>query len=159
MLRRFLPEPMVLLLRSRAGSASLHTLDDVCENPELVWTAEMQGELRSNITTLLHGASAAHAHVDTDAPPTRRRKRKCNFFHAPQVPADYRVRYRQLDKEIFVGDVYIRLYMKQPAFRLSNPVFFLEKLVELWENAFGKQVPTGAGGAAAKDPPQVEVRM
>jgi hypothetical protein len=77
---------------------------------------------------------------------TLRRKRRCNFYHPPRVAADYAVRYRQLEKEIYVGNVYIRLYMKQPAFRLSNPVFFLEKLVELWENAFGKQVPSGGVG-------------
>jgi hypothetical protein len=40
--------------------------------------------------------------------------------------------------------VYIRLYLKQPTFRLSNPVFFLEKLVEFWDSSFTIQVPIKA---------------
>jgi hypothetical protein len=30
---RFIPEPVVLQLKSRAGNASLQALDDICENP------------------------------------------------------------------------------------------------------------------------------
>jgi hypothetical protein len=64
------------------------------------------------------------------------------FYTVPDIPSDYTVRYRQLAEEIIVGGVYIRLFMKQPTFRLSNPIFFLERLVELWEHSFNKQVPT-----------------
>ena len=138
--------PYLLPIATLPPSCPLLALDDVCENPELIWTAEMQGELRTAIATILHGATIATATATTTATniaettslshpyssssfSQRRRKRRCNFFHAPSVVAGYQVRYRQLDKEIYVGNVYLRLYLKQPAFRLSNPVFFLEKLV------------------------------
>ena len=124
-LRRFIPEPVVLLLRSKAGNASLQVLDDVCENPELIWTSEMQGELRSDLTKLL-GADANNSAV---------------FKQAPEIGADYHVRFRQLESEIYVGGIYIRLFLKQPTYRLSNPVFFIEKLVEFWESSFNTQVP------------------
>jgi hypothetical protein len=52
-LRSFLPEPMVLLLRGKSGSEALFCLDNVCETPELIWTAEMQSELRSCVSKLL----------------------------------------------------------------------------------------------------------
>jgi DnaJ family protein C protein 13 len=123
---RFMPEPMVLALRDKAGSASLQLLDSVCENPELIWTAEMQGELRTALSSLLEGADASDAEA---------------FRTPPAVGPDYFVKFRQIQHEIYVGGVYIRLYLKQPTFRLSNAILFLEKLVEFWESSFTIQVP------------------
>ena len=124
----------MLLLRSKAGSASLKALDDVCENPELIWTAEMQGELREALTKLLKAAAAAGGTVeggpDAESP----------FSRPPVILPEYVVHFRQLDNELYVGGVYIRLFLKQPTFRLSNPVFFMEKLVEFWESSFNVQV-------------------
>ena len=42
------------------------------------------------------------------------------FYTVPYIKDGYTVSYRQLGEEIYVGSVYIRLYMKQPMFRLSN---------------------------------------
>lgn len=131
LLRKFIPEPVVLLLRSKAGSASLAALDDVCETPELIWTAEMQGELRAALTSLL---------VTSQDGPEMNQKSK-SFSTPPNVGPDYTVVYRQLAHEIYLGGVYIRLFLKQPTYQLSNPVFFLEKLVEFWESSFNTQVP------------------
>ncbi len=86
---------------------SLQLLDDACENPELIWTTEMQGELRKGMADLL-----------------RAREGQLRFKTAIEMTPEYRVVYRQLENEIFIGGVYIRLYLKQPTFRLSNPVFF-----------------------------------
>ena len=35
-----------------------------------------------------------------------------------------------------MGNVYLKHFLKQPTFRLSNPVFTLEKVVELWNPSF-----------------------
>jgi DnaJ family protein C protein 13 len=115
------------LLRTKAGNASLQALDAVCENPEFIWTAEMQGELRDELTALMGTTSSASA-----------------FQTPPIIGVDYAVRYRQLQAEIYVGGVYIRLFLKQPTFRLTNPVLFCEKLVEFWESSFNIQVPLKA---------------
>lgn len=117
----------MLLLRSRAGNASLQVLDTVCENPELIWTAVMQGELRDAILDLLGPVDSSKGDSGFSAPPI--------------IGPDYAVKYSQLASEIYVGGVYIRLYLKQPTFRLSNAVFFLEKLVEFWDSSFTIQVP------------------
>lgn len=127
MLRRFLPEPVVVLLKTRQGAACLQALDDICENPELIWTAEMQGELRKALSALL-----------------TREDGKDPFEHGLNMPGGYTVEYRQLKEEIYLGCVYVRLYLKQPTFRLSNPIFFSEKLVEFWESSFNTQVPLKA---------------
>jgi DnaJ family protein C protein 13 len=132
-LRRFLPEPVVVLLRSKAGNASLQVLDDVCETPEMIWTSQMQGELRAALTTLMHADS-----TDVDGA----------FQTPPAISPDYTVHYQQLASELYVGGVYIRLFLKQPTFRLSNPVFFLEKLIEFWESSFNTQCPAAGGSSS-----------
>jgi DnaJ homolog subfamily C member 13 len=131
---RFLPEPVVLLLRSQAGNASLGALDESCENPELIWTKEMQGELRDAIIEKLGAVTEVKGGVISDA----------GFSNVPVLSPEYFVPYQQLTNELYVGGVYIRLYLKQPTFRLTNPVLFLEKLIEFWESAFSIQVPTTA---------------
>lgn len=141
---RFLPEPLVVLMRSKESSASLVSLDEVCETPELIWTAEMQMELRTAVATLLGGQRTVRS-----SPLERARGLEgSGFFTVPSMAQDFKVTYRQLDEEIYVGNVYIRLFMKQPTFRLSNPIFFLERLVELWEHSFNKQVPLANSSTA-----------
>jgi DnaJ family protein C protein 13 len=134
MLRRFLPEPVVLLLRAKAGSSSLKVMDDVVENPELIWTAEMQGELRTALTALV---SKTHSKAATAAG-------KLIFDKPLDMDLQWVVVYRQLANELYVGGVYIRLYLKQPTFHLTNPIFFAEKLIEFWESSFNVQVPKNA---------------
>eukprot|EP00602_Paraphysomonas_sp_CaronLab_P011509 CAMPEP_0185040382 /NCGR_PEP_ID=MMETSP1103-20130426/38364_1 /TAXON_ID=36769 /ORGANISM="Paraphysomonas bandaiensis, Strain Caron Lab Isolate" /LENGTH=2494 /DNA_ID=CAMNT_0027579655 /DNA_START=336 /DNA_END=7820 /DNA_ORIENTATION=+ len=135
-LRRFLPEPVVLLMRSKASNMSLQLLDDVCENPELIWTAEMQGEIRSALTSLFSRTLVPSSESGST-------EQEQDFSKGIEVGPDYTVPYRQLKNEIYIGGVYIRLYLKQPTFRLTNPIFFLEKLVAFWESSFDAQVPPG----------------
>jgi hypothetical protein len=115
----------------------------VAETPELIWTAEMQGELRDELAEMLLAKDLQN-------------KDKDPFKVVPVITPEYAVRYRQLMAEIYVGGVYIRLFLKQPTFRLSNPVLFCEKVVEFWESSFHIQVPEKnsravAGGDSASD--------
>lgn len=135
----------MIVLREKAGNASLQILDSVCEHPEMIWTTEMQGELRQALQELLAGCSGAAGTTNTTtkvAPTETDGQLDAEPFSAPPiVPPEYAVKYRQISGEIFVGGVYIRLYLKQPTFRLSNAVFSLEKLVEFWDSSFNIQVP------------------
>lgn len=125
LMRRFLPDPLVVILRNRVGNSSLQVLDEVTETPELIWTAEMQNELKTALTSLLK-ASETGEH---------------DFSKPVVIQKEYTVKFRQLENEIYIGGVYIRLYLKQPTFRLTNPIFFLEKLIGTWEGSFDIQVP------------------
>jgi DnaJ family protein C protein 13 len=87
----------------------------------------MQGELRVALNLLLKPLQNADGESD--------------FSKLIILQPEYHVRYRQLESEIYIGGVYIRLFLKQPTFRLSNPIFFMEKLVEFWESSFDIQVP------------------
>merc|ERR1711871_1190293 len=84
----------------------------------------MQGELRAALKRLSRSKE-----VEEDS-----------FQYVPIVPPEFRVAYRQLSDELFLGNVYVRLFLKQPAFRLANTIYFLEKLVEYWESALNAQI-------------------
>jgi DnaJ homolog subfamily C member 13 len=130
----------VLQMRGRASNMSIQLLDDVCENPELIWTREMQGEIRTALTKLfskvvIESTSGRKGPNGEEIAPDQ------DFSRHIETAFDYAVPYRQLQNEIYIGGVYIRLYLKQPTFRLTNPIFFMEKLIEFWEGAFDTQVP------------------
>ena len=138
-LRRFLPEPVVMLLKDKAGnsgnSSSLITiLDKSCENPELIWTNEMHIELRNALIKLFKMTTKEEGSDPKGS-------KEQDFSQVIVFKPDFVVFYRQLQNEIFIGGVYIRLFLKQPTFRLSNPVLFLEKICSLWESSFEAQVP------------------
>ena len=58
----------------------------------------------------------------------------------------FSVKYVKLLDELYVGGVYVRLFLEEPTFNLRNPGGFLELLVARWEEEL--QVITGEGGAA-----------
>jgi hypothetical protein len=118
---RFIPEPIISLMKKNAGKSCLQIIDTAVENPELIWTSDMQGELRKGILSLHTG--------------------KGQGDEISELPADFSVEYAQLNQEVYIGGVYIRLFLKQPSFKLSNPVYFLEKLIENYETSFNLQVP------------------
>jgi hypothetical protein len=156
MYSRFLPEPVVLLLRTRAGQSSLQALDETTENPELIWTPEMQAELREAVMHLLTETDPAGRKLQPEEI-QELVMRDESFRNVLDIPIDFYVKYRQLEQELFIGGVYVRLYLKQPTFRLTNPIFFVEKLIEYWDSSFDLQVPppngskTGYSGASAED--------
>ena len=103
----------------------LSILDKHVETPELLWTTEMAKELRSSLTELL--VTTSHAST-------------ISINWNLSIPSDFYVEYRQINEELYVGEVYVRLYMKQPTFKLSNAIKFLECLLTRWEDAFKEQV-------------------
>lgn len=117
----------MILLRSKAGSASLQALDAISETPELIWTATMQEELRRSIVELFN-QQAESSNQDSF------------FFQSMVLSPSFHVRYAQLLDEIYIGRVYVRLFLKQPSYKLSNAILFAEKLVEYWEGSFTLQV-------------------
>ena len=124
-LRRFIPEPLVRLMKGRALENVVKIFDGVSETPELIWTSSMKDELRNAINSLLTFEGDVHS----------------GFGRSIALSADYAVTYKQISEELYIGDVYIRLYLKQRTYRLTNPIYFLEQLVVVWERSFNNQVP------------------
>ncbi len=160
-LQQFLPLPLVKLLGDRQGQNAVRLFDETCENPELIWTKEMKGELRDVLSQiLLTKLTDAHAAFAVPSPncspektdPPSKESPGADFVlqgnHQPSeakklrnIRSDYIVSYSRLAQEISVGHVYLKHFLKQPTFRLSNPVYTLEKVVELWNSVFSRLVP------------------
>ncbi len=47
-------------------------------------------------------------------------------------PANFSIRFDDLASELFVGNVYVRLYLKNPGFPLRAPKAFLEGLLKTY---------------------------
>ena len=119
-MKRYFPEPVVSLLKSKSGEM-LSILDTTHETPELMWTLEMQKEIRLALIKQLVNADNT-------------------INWRPELREDFAVEYKQISEELYVGDVYVRLYMRQPTFKLSNPIRFLECLISRWEDALEAQL-------------------
>ena len=47
-------------------------------------------------------------------------------------PEDYRIQFEGLSSELYVGGVYVRLFLKNPGFPLREPKVFLEGLLKAY---------------------------
>jgi curved DNA-binding protein CbpA len=147
-LRRFLPEPLILLLKKSIGKASLQCIDQVAENPELIWTQEMQNELRQGII-FLQKENLKKYRRSSEVSSEEATKKKNDIYSLHEIleipSSDFYIEYQQLLNELYIGNVYIRIYLKSPTFKLSNPIYFMEKLIEFYDFSFNLQVPRKKG--------------
>jgi hypothetical protein len=151
-LRRFLPEPLVILLKKSIGKSSLQLIDNVAENPELIWTQDMQNELREGIL-FIHEENIKKQQQEQQSF-SLSVSSLTGYHDILQLPSsDYHVHYAVLDNEIFIGNVYIRIYLKQPSFKLSNPIYFMEKIIENYDFSFNTQVPKKGKSSSVSHPP------
>ena len=100
----------------------LKVFDGESETPELLWDAEMRADLRSAVASTLDDALAGPSGKTSE-----------EF----KLPYGYRVRYKKLEDELYVGGVYVRLFLKEPTFSLRDPTTFLEKLLQHWTHELG----------------------
>ncbi len=65
---------------------------------------------------------------------------KCSMYEIVQAkgafewapPADFRIIFDNLKSELFIGGVYVRLFLKNPSFPLRAPKGFLEGLLKTY---------------------------
>jgi hypothetical protein len=117
-MERFLPLSLIVVLKEKGAEEMMKLFDGECENPELIWSAEMRSELRSAIGNLLDDILEA-----------RNGGEGLKDF---QLPPTTRANYRALDGEPYIGGVYVRLFLKEPTHHLRDPTDFLSKLLIQW---------------------------
>lgn len=114
LLEIFFPPTLVVLLKEEGPEVLLRRFDTESETPELIWDSSMRAELRTGLAKQLESCTKVHS--------------KGNFSLPPQA----RVQYKKLEDELFVGGVYVRLFLKEPTFKLRDPTSFLEMLLQRW---------------------------
>ena len=123
-------------------SGFLGTFDCEAETPELIWDAEMRGELRGELGKMLDGIFM------------ERQDGTKKGGEPWKIDPGFSVKYVKLLDELFVGGVYVRLFLKEPTYNLRNPGGFLELLMVRWgqELKLLTQLQTRGEQAAAATP-------
>ena len=118
MLQKFLPSALVSLLKEEGADALLRAFDSECETPELIWDGDMRSELRVAIAE----------HIESCLRLQKDGKGGCLY----NLPPGFQVKYKKLEDELYIGGVYVRLFLKEPTFSLHDPSAFLEMLMQSW---------------------------
>lgn len=118
LVERFLPSSLVVILKEKGPDELLKSYDGESETPELIWNASMRSELRTAIADVLDTSLASRIEGVADV----------DF----NLPASAGARYKLLEAELYIGSVYVRLFLKEPTFPLRDPTDFLEKLLLRW---------------------------
>jgi DnaJ family protein C protein 13 len=102
-LAKILPPGLVSAIQDGPGEAAVAALGQASETPERVWSRGMQ---RAAAEEAAHAAAAARA------------AQAGGGALEWQLPDGFRMRYRELEGELMVGGVYVRLYLKDPRYPL-----------------------------------------
>lgn len=115
LVQRLLPNALAVVLKEEGPDSMLRIFDGESETPELIWGSEMRSELRLALAEKLD-------------------ERFSGSFDTQKydLPPGFRVQYRKLEDELYLGGVYVRLYLKEPTFNLRDPTTFLKHVLQRW---------------------------
>lgn len=97
----------------------LESFDSNADSPELIWDGSMRAELRKVLCELLDNLLAT-------------REALGGKMESYVIPPDTFVKYKNLEKELYIGGVYVSRFLKEPTFHLRDPSSFLEHLLQRW---------------------------
>ena len=100
------------------------------ETPECLWDSRMASQAAAEVATLAAAIRKQHA----------------AGTYEWSLPANYTLTYDKLQGEVYVGGVYVRLFLKNPRYAIRDPQKFIEGLMERYLH----EIPAaGTGGAEA----------
>ncbi|WIA10346.1 hypothetical protein OEZ85_010538 [Tetradesmus obliquus] len=114
LLHKLLPPGLVATIAEGPPDAVMRALGQSVETPECMWDARMAGQAAAEVAQLAAAIRKQHAAHSFDWSP----------------PASYQLQYDSLRGEVYVGGVYVRLFLKNPKYAVRDPVQFAEALVE-----------------------------
>eukprot|EP01105_Mastigella_eilhardi_P016523 TRINITY_DN377_c0_g1_i1.p1 TRINITY_DN377_c0_g1~~TRINITY_DN377_c0_g1_i1.p1 ORF type:complete len:3053 (-),score=889.84 TRINITY_DN377_c0_g1_i1:2788-10773(-) len=152
--QKFIPRVFLMAMKQDPEGA-VHMYDASHENPELIWNASTRTQLREALEKL---CSEFYA------------KQVLNVNEKWSVYDDFQLKYEETKDELQVGGVFIRLFLQQPTWALSDPKSFAEalaaKYIELYTHLGAesnphledlvKTVATATVGLLAAQPPMAE---
>ncbi|XP_046552991.1 dnaJ homolog subfamily C member 13-like [Haliotis rubra] len=126
-LNKFLPAIFMDAMRD-SPEASVHMFEGSHENPELIWNDEAREKVSDTVRKLKDGHYKAQRE-DADT--------KWN------LKEDFAVVYTDVEGELIVGGVILRLFIANPAWVLRRPKEFLTELLEKWTQLTDMTNPNG----------------
>ncbi|XP_070570129.1 dnaJ homolog subfamily C member 13-like isoform X2 [Ptychodera flava] len=126
-LSKFLPNIFMDAMRD-SPEASVHMFEGSHENPELIWNDES----REKVSATVKKMKDDHYRIQKDNPETQWR-----------LPEDFAVVYTDVEGELTVGDVYLRLFIGQPSWVLRKPKEFMIELMQKYSDLISMRAPDG----------------
>ena len=111
---KFLPLIFLDAMRDNP-EAAVHMFENVHENPELIWNDEARNKVSNTLSEMVVKVNASQ---------------RADPLTAWRLPEDFTVAYSQIDGEVEVGGVYLRLYINQPSWVLRRPKEFLISILD-----------------------------
>ncbi|XP_064598102.1 dnaJ homolog subfamily C member 13-like isoform X2 [Liolophura sinensis] len=115
-LNKFLPSIFMDAMRD-SSEAAVHMFEGTHENPELIWN----DEAREKVSAVIKKLKDKHFKLQKDNPDVRW-----------NLPEDFNVVYSDVQGELVVGGVFLRLFISNPGWVLRKPKEFLTELFEKW---------------------------
>eukprot|EP00736_Rhodelphis_marinus_P013887 Rmarinus@m.27660 len=113
---KFLPKGFLGMILDDVNQA-VSAFDKDLETPEVIWTASMREELSSTVINMAY----QYLRARYDQPDL-----------TWSVPDNYQVPFKQLEGEVSIGGIYVRLFLKDPTFQLRSPQDFLVGLMDVF---------------------------
>jgi len=114
LMRRLLPLGLVTALQDGPPDLAIAALGQYSETPERVWNSSMSRRTAEELAVLAEGI----------------RKSQARGEKTWTLPDSFVIHHMELQEELFVGGVYVRLFLKDPCFPLRKPQAFLEGLLQ-----------------------------
>lgn len=124
LLKQFLPESLVIVLKEQGSDVMLHLFDGESDTPELIWDSTMRAELRHLLAK----------HLDECMKHRKDKNYKDTLF---SLPPNFGVKYKKLEGELYIGNVYLSRFLKEPMFNLRDPTTFFEMVLQRWTHELG----------------------
>lgn len=115
-LSKFLPGIFMDAMRD-SPEASVHMFEGTHENPELIWNDESREKVSETVKKLKN----SHYKAQRENPDTRW-----------GLTEDFSVVYSDVQGELTIGGVFLRLFIANPGWVLRKPKEFLTELMEKW---------------------------
>ncbi|XP_023933252.1 dnaJ homolog subfamily C member 13-like [Lingula anatina] len=126
-LAKFLPSIFMDAMRDSA-EASVHMFEGTHENPELIWNDDARDRVCRTVKEM-----KKEFYSEQKDNPTAKWK----------LPQEFDVTGSDVEGEVVVAGVYLRLFVANPAWVLRKPKEFLTELLEKWGQLCGSQSPNG----------------
>lgn len=118
-MQRFLPATLAVVLKEEGPDTMLNLFDGESDTPELIWNGSMRVELRQVIAEQLDAC-------------IEKRQESGAGDERFSLTAEIQVKYKNLERELFVGGVYVSRFLKEPTYNVRDPTAFLEMLLQRW---------------------------
>lgn len=147
LLGRLLPPGLVAAVHDGPGEVALSALTQPSETPERLWTKAMRSSVVDEVDSLANSARLAQC------------QRPASLDWAP--PDGTLVQHSCLnagEDSLYVGGVYVGLFLKDPQYPLRNPKGFLEGLLDEYISTVQSSTPQANLGSPIKSGVSTTVR-